>query len=165
LEGAILLAFFLILALIAGIIGTGGMTLFMHLVTRSGIANADMVRAIGSFFTRSLESAFSVGLILHFLVGIIFAIFYFLFFSFAGVSGFPNSGIAGLIFGFIHGFKMSFLLVITVSERHPMGEFRTAGISVAIAHIIGHLIYGLLVGIVFGLARIDLGSICKLMPN
>jgi hypothetical protein len=157
-EGAILITFFLVMALVAGIIGTSGMTLFMQMVTRSGLANADMVRAVGSIFTRSLESAFSVGLILHFLIGIIFAVFYFLVFSLVGLSGFPGSLLAGFVLGFIHGFVVSFLLVVTVAEHHPMREFRKAGISVALVHLLGHVIYGILVGIVFGFSGIDLAG-------
>ena len=46
-----------ILTIIAGLIGTGGMTLVMWLIQKSGMANADMVRAIGSIFSRNLDES------------------------------------------------------------------------------------------------------------
>ena len=61
------------IALIAGILGTACMTLFLQIITKLGIANADMVRAIGSLFTKTLKSAFSFGITLHMVSGIIFA--------------------------------------------------------------------------------------------
>jgi hypothetical protein len=146
---------FLLLALLAGIIGAGGMNLFMFIVRRAGIAQADMVRAVGSIFTRSLKSAFSLGLTLHFLLGIIFAVFYFMAFSFLGLSGLPESLIGGLVLGFIQGFVVSIILVVTIAEHHPMRAFRKSGMSVVVEDIIGHVIYGLLVGMVFGLSGID----------
>ena len=143
---------FLLSTIFAGIIGTGGMTLFMHSITQTGIANADMVRAIGSIFTRSLDSALLVGTLLHFTAGVIFAMIYTILFGFFGAQGtLPHVGI-GILIGFMHGFVLSFFLVISVAEHHPLKEFREAGFSVAVAHLIGHIIYGALVGLVIGLS-------------
>jgi len=142
---------FLYSTILAGIAGTSGMTLFMYLITRSGLSNADMVRAIGSKLTQSLQSAFAVGIILHFVSGIIFAMLYTLAFNFLGLHGvMPLLG-AGLGFGFLHGFVLSFILVTTVAEHHPLPEFRDAGLGVAVAHLVGHVVYGALVGMIIGL--------------
>ena len=40
-----------LLTIVAGVVGTAGMSLVMWLITISGIANAAMIRAIGSLFT------------------------------------------------------------------------------------------------------------------
>ena len=61
---------------VAGIIATLGMEMLLRKITVAGWANADMVRAIGSIFTKSLDSAYKVGIIIHTISGIIFAFVY-----------------------------------------------------------------------------------------
>jgi hypothetical protein len=145
---------FLLFSAVAGVIGTGGMTFTMYLINKMGFTNARMVIAIGSILTKTRENAIRVGLIMHFTAGVIFAILYTLFFSLYGISGLLQFVGVGFGFGFIHGFVMSFILVIAVAEHHPLEEFRNAGFPVAIAHVVGHLVYGTLVGLVIGLSGI-----------
>ena len=66
----------LIFTALAGVIGTAGMSVALWGITRTGIANAAMIRAIGSLFTRSYEDSFGLGLTVHFIVGIILAFLY-----------------------------------------------------------------------------------------
>ena len=54
--------------------------------------------------------------------------------------------------GIFHGIVVSMVLVMAVSDSHPLEQFREAGFGVAISHFIGHVVYGLTVGIVFGLS-------------
>ncbi|NIX15718.1 MAG: hypothetical protein GWN11_07505 [Candidatus Dadabacteria bacterium] len=135
-------------AMISGLIGTAGMTFVMWAITKSGLAHADMIRAIGSIFTRSYDDAVTPGVIVHFGVGIIIAFFYVLIISILD----PTSAIktlgAGAMIGIFHGVTFSFLLVVAVAEHHPIEKFKTAGSEVAIAHLAGHIVYGLLVGAV-----------------
>ena len=49
---------------------------FMHLITISGIANANMIQAIGGLVTRERKSSFKIGLMIYFLAGILFSIGY-----------------------------------------------------------------------------------------
>lgn len=142
---------FLWLGIVSGIIATGGMTVLLTLITKLGVANADMVRAVGSLFTKSLKNAVPVGLIIHFISGIIFALLYTLLIVSFQVQGFLSILKAGALIGFIHGAVVCFLLVAAVSENHPVKEFREAGFSVAVAHWFIHIVYGLLVGIMIGL--------------
>ena len=65
---------------LCGILGTSAMSFVMWFITKEGIANADMIRAIGSVITDD-NSAFSTGLIIHYIVGIIVAFVYLLFIS------------------------------------------------------------------------------------
>lgn len=142
---------FIWVALIAGLIGTMGMTGLLEAITKSGMANADMVRAIGSLFTKSLESSFKVGIIVDIIAGIIFAAFYtFAIVSFE-VQGLLSSIGACMLIGFIHGAVVSFMLIAAVAEHHPLKQFQQTGFSVAVAHWVGHLFYGFLVGLVIGL--------------
>ena len=138
----------------AGIIGTGGMSLFMWLITRSGMANADMIRAIGSIFTHSYENSFKPGLIIHLITGTIIAFIYILLINLFSPTSIAYFILTGAMIGLFHGVAFSFLLVVSVAEHHPLERFREAGSEVAVAHLVGHIIYGLIVGTVVGLLNI-----------
>lgn len=141
---------FLLVSIVAGLIGTWGMTMVLYIITRSGLANADMVRALGSSLTRSLETSLFPGLIIHFAAGIPFAMLYVGAFGILGLSNLSQLVLAGGIIGLAHGFAFSFILVI-LAEYHPVELFQQAGFSVAVSHFIAHIIYGLLIGLVTGL--------------
>lgn len=142
------------LATWSGIIGTAGMELFLQRITKSGLTNADMSRAIGSVFTKSIESAYGIGIIIQTISGIFFAFFYTLVLVYFNIHGYLGNALAGLLIGFIHGAVVGFVLVSVVAEHHPLPEFREAGFDVALAHWAGHLVYGFLVGSVIGLSGI-----------
>ena len=140
----------LLRGVVAGVVGTGGMTGIMYLIDRAGLANAKMEVAIGSLLTKSLTNARQVGLIMHFSAGVGFAILYVILFNFLKVHGLLPFFGYGIITGFVHGFVMSFFLVYAVAEHHPLPEFREVGFGVAVAHVVGHVIYGALVGLTLG---------------
>lgn len=137
---------FLWVSVVAGIIGTAGMTLLLTLITKSGLANADMVRAIGSIATKRFESAYGYGLLIHFIFGIVFAFIYTIIIVSLPFRSYFSQAAAGTILGYMHGGVMAFVLVVMVSEHHPMEEFRKTGFSVAAAHVAAHILYGFLVG-------------------
>jgi hypothetical protein len=139
---------------VAGVVGTGGMTGILALIDRQGLANTRMEVAIGSIVTKSRTNATGVGLAIHFAAGICFAMLYTALFVVTGIHGIVNTTGIGLIAGFVHGFAMSFILVVLVAEHHPLPEFREAGFAVAVVHVVGHVIYGALVGLVFALTGI-----------
>lgn len=149
-----------IFTIVAGIVGTIGMSLSMWLITKSGIANAGMIRAIGSMFTRSYEGSFGPGLVVHLISGVFFAFLYVILISILAPTSVAATIATGAMIGVFHGVAFGFLLVVTVAEHHPLEQFRSAGLEVAIAHFAGHVIYGLLIGLVVGLtgARIYLLS-------
>ncbi len=140
---------------VAGLVGTALMSAVMASIHRSGWANADMIRAIGSFATRSYENALAPGLLIHLLAGVVFA------FPYAAVlSGLAHGGPLltlglGALLGFAHGLVMSFILLSVVSERHPLPQFRGASVEVAVAHVAGHLAYGFGVAAVVAILKID----------
>lgn len=139
------------MAIWAGIVGTVGMELLLRSITKSGLASADMARAIGSVFTKSLDSAYGLGMVIQTFNGIIFGVIYTGIITYMNIHGFINCAGAGLLIGFIHGAVVGFVLVAVVAEHHPLPKFRDAGFEVAIAHWAGHLAYGLMVGAVIGL--------------
>lgn len=142
------------MSFISGLVATTGMTLLLTAITKSGLANADMVRAVGSLFTRSYDNAFKVGFIIHLSAGLVFGFIYTFAVQAFDVQGFPGIVGSGVLIGFIHGAVVSFMLVAAVAEHHPLKEFQEAGFSVAAAHWAAHLLYGLLVGIVLGFMKV-----------
>ena len=118
------------LSVLSGIAGTIGFTLFMQGVSKSGLAKADMVNALGSLFTKSIKNAFKVGLLIHFGSGIFFGFFYTFAITAFDVHGLLSSVGAGILISFIHGGVVGFLLVATVAEHHPIPQFQKAGFSV-----------------------------------
>ncbi|MCC6711748.1 MAG: hypothetical protein IT344_00150 [Candidatus Dadabacteria bacterium] len=143
-----------LVTVLAGIVATSGMSLLMWAITRSGIAEADMIRAIGTIFTRSGKSAFTVGLVVHYIVGVVIAFAYVALISIIGYSSVAGAIGLGCLISVAHGVAFGFVLVISVAEHHPMERFRKAGMEVAVAHFAGHVVYGFLIGTVVGLTGI-----------
>ena len=140
-----------IATIIAGIVGTAGMSLVLWAITRSGIANASMIRAYGSIFTGSDDNSFRAGLIAHFIAGILIAFVYTLLISLFSPVSIAGAIGAGAMIGVFHGVAFGFILVVAVAEHHPLEQFRDAGLQVALAHFAGHVVYGILVGTVIGI--------------
>ena len=143
-----------LLTVLAGLVGTAGMSLALWGITHTGIANAGMIRAIGSMFTKSYEDSFGPGLIVHFIAGVIIAFIYVALISLLAPESLAGTIAYGAMIGLAHGVAFGFLLVVAVAEHHPLEQFRSAGLEVAIAHLAGHVIYGILVGAVVGLTGI-----------
>ena len=135
----------------AGLIATTGMTLLLWLIDKTGKVNANMVRALGSAITRSLETSLWPGIIIQLISGIVFAYLYILALNVLQLQEVVSLVIAGGVIGFAHGFAFSFIMVI-LAEHHPVERFQSAGFQVAIIHFFAHIIYGVLVGLVFGLS-------------
>lgn len=132
----------------AGVIATIIMSLFLAFVHRKGIADTDMVRALGSVFTGEEEGALLVGTTVHATSGIFFAFIYSLLLAFGPV--FTDIGVIMVCSaaGFFHGLVMTMLLVIAVAEHHPIKKYRKVGIDITISYLFAHVIYGLSLGVV-----------------
>jgi uncharacterized membrane protein YagU involved in acid resistance len=133
--------------ILAGVVGTAIMNVSMWFIHRSGWANADMTRALGSMLTRRYEGSLGPGLVVHFLAGIAFAVPYLLIMRSTGFPGLGANLAVGAALGAFHGLAMSYILLALVAGRHPVERFRMAGPEVGAAHIIGHVAYGLGVGL------------------
>ncbi|NIP29773.1 MAG: hypothetical protein GTN99_02475 [Candidatus Dadabacteria bacterium] len=134
---------------LSGIIATFIMILFLEFVTRTKLANADMVRAIGSIITRDYNKALIPGLIIQFAFGIVFSFIYFGILSYFTSVIMINGILLGGLMGFFHGIVVGFVGIVTIAIHHPITEFKEAGILVAAAHLFGHVVYGLSIGILF----------------
>jgi uncharacterized membrane protein YagU involved in acid resistance len=142
---------FPLIVVAAGITGTVLMTGIMWFIHRAGWANADMTRAVGSLVTRRYEKSLVPGIVLHFGAGCVFAIPYLLIVRTLGNITFLEHVLVCAAIGVFHGAAMIFVLM-AIAESHPVERFRTAGVEVAGAHVVGHIAYGIGVGIVAGLA-------------
>lgn len=135
--------------LLAGVVSTLFMVIFLELVTKARLANADMVRAIGSILTGSYHNALVPGLVIQFGFGIFFSFIYFGILSYFNASIGLNGILGGGLMGLFHGVVVGFVGVITVAEHHPLTKFKQAGFTVSVAHLFGHIVYGLTIGIFF----------------
>ena len=146
---------------IAGFVGTTVMTLVMRLIHGLKWAEADMIRAIGTIYTKNSENAFLIGVFVHYLAGTCFA---FLYAIVLALSPIPSDSrwiipLLMLFTGLFHGLIMSMGLVVFVAEHHPLERFRRAGLGVVLAHLVGHLFYGFSVGVVFMITGVRLTMI------
>lgn len=141
----------LILGAICGLVAAFVMNLCMRMVGRSFDRRADMVRALGSFFTGKLENATAVGTTIHAVAGIIFGMIYFAIMQMMGALVFPQAIFLGLGFGFFHGLITSYALMFYASERHPLEDYRKATMQEGVVHLLGHMIFGLVAGLLGGL--------------
>jgi uncharacterized membrane protein YagU involved in acid resistance len=143
---------FILTTLVAGVLGGLAMEGALWLIGRVGWAKADMILALGSMFTKSRDSAWRVGAILHIISAIGFAIVYTLLMHALGATEMPWSAALGVGVGFFHGLVVSLGLVWVVAEQHPLEEFNDAGLAIGLSHIVGHVVYGAVVGLVVAIA-------------
>jgi uncharacterized membrane protein YagU involved in acid resistance len=146
----------IILGAICGLVGAFAMNLFMRSVSRAFDRRADMVRALGSFFTGKLENAAMVGTLIHSIAGVVFGMIYFAIMNVMGALTFPYALFLGLGFGFFHGLVTSYILMFYASERHPLEDYRKATMQEGVLHLIGHIIFGGVAGLLGGLIAMGL---------
>ncbi|MBC7692935.1 MAG: hypothetical protein H7222_14325 [Methylotenera sp.] len=140
---------------ISGLISTLAMEMVMRLTTGMKLANADMVRALGSLVTREYRTALLPGLLLHVVFGVVFAFFYASVVSFSPAHTSASIILITTILSIFHGLAFGVLLVILVAEHHPLPMFRTVGLRVVLAHLAGHVTYGFCLGLMFVFTRLQ----------
>lgn len=133
--------------IISGIAATGAMTGFLYIVNYLGIANADMLRAIGSFVRPKADRPFQRGLAIQIVSGLFFAAVYSFILSIFPADDFFEVVIVCMSLGFFHGLIVGLGLMIVVAQFHPKKEFRKAGPAVAVAHMLAHVVYGVTLGV------------------
>jgi len=138
-------------SVVAGIFGGFAMIGVMRLIAQAQWARFDMIIAVGSLATRTRENAFRAGVIIHGVSAVGFALLYSVIMWKYGLNHLPTAFFAGTAFGIVHGMVVSILLVWLVAERHPLVEFREAGLAVGLVHFAGHVAYGAVVGLVVGI--------------
>ena len=143
----------ILMPIFAGFVATAGITAVLWGINKTGWTNADMVRAIGSFFTKSYDNALRVGLLIHFVTGMIISAAYLHILSIMNLPDMFSLIGFGALLGFGQGFLVSYAIV-KFAHIHPVEAFQKADYQVALAHIAGHIVYGMLIGAIFGILRI-----------
>lgn len=133
---------------ISGFISALAMTEFMLKVSSAYSKRVDMVKALGSFFTRNLEGAQELGKRIHIASGLLFGALYFMAMYLIGGLNFPYAIFLGIGFGFFHGLVVSYVLMFYASEKHPIKEYRDATLEEGLLHLVGHVIFGFVVGLI-----------------
>lgn len=141
-------------AMLAGLIGAGGMWASMRLIERAGPPTGGMVMAVGSLLTRSRANALWTGIWVYFGSAIVFGIIYTLLMMRLELTAWPHAFFAGAGFGFFHGLVVSLGLTWVVSDNHPLDEFRSVTPLVFLSHFAGHVVFGAVVGLVIAIAPV-----------
>jgi hypothetical protein len=140
-------------AILGGLLGTGGMTLVLYAFDRAGLANGDMVRAVGTLITKNYENSILPGLVIHFLSGILFSIIYTIIIDAFNPNSIEQSIAYGIAAGVFHGAVVALMLVVA-AEHHPIEKFQKATFSVAALHWGAHIVFGFIVGLIVGTTTI-----------
>ncbi len=139
--------------LIAGLTGVVVMNFFLRRARFLHLPETQMIRAIGSSITRNADNALLPGTIIHTVGGIFFAYVYAFLLSTA-----PDTQgslmvyvVACTLMGLVHGLVVTLFLVISVSQYHPLDQFKKLEPGDMAAHVISHIAYGLTVGLGLGI--------------
>ena len=143
---------YVLTALVAGLLGGAAMEGALWLIGTAGWAKADMIIALGSLFTKSRDTAWRVGVLLHIAAALGFSLLYTLLILALGFAHMPAAMMLGAGVGLVHGMMVSLALVWVVAQQHPLEEFNEAGLAIGLSHIVGHVAYGAVVGLVVGVA-------------
>jgi len=125
-----------------GLAGAYAMNFFMRRVSAAYSERVDMIQALGSYFTGSLDNARQVGTTIHASAGVLFGMVYFSIMHAMGALVFPYAIFLGIGFGFFHGLVMSYGLMFYASENHPIEQYRKATLEEGLLHLVGHIIFG-----------------------
>ena len=132
-----------------GLLSTFALSFFLAMVRQLKICDVNLVQTVGSFLTRSSHTFSSfVGWFFHLIFGVFFAFLYiFVMKAIPEVATYNLSYLfAGIALGFVHGIIFSFLLLVLVTEHHPVKKYRELGFKAAIFYFLGHVLYGLGIG-------------------
>ena len=146
----------IILGSVCGLAGAFAMNLFMRSVSSAYSKRVDMLVALGSYFTGTVDNAATIGSVIHGLAGIAFGVVYFLIMNAMNALIFPYAIFLGMGFGFFHGLIMSYCLMFIASERHPIETYRKATLEEGLLHLVGHIIFGGVAGLIGGLIALGL---------
>ena len=136
-------------AFIAGTIAIFFMSLVMALFNFFKLAEADMIRAVGSLLTRKVSNAFFPGLIIQIIMSVFFTLIYGFLFNLLPQKYLIHIPAIGAGFGLFHGGVVSWAIASIVSDYHPVKRFQEAKLEEALAHTVGHIVFGLVIGFAF----------------
>lgn len=132
-------------AIIAGSTGRMAMLLIIYGGPMLGLPRIDVVGILGSVAAPNKQDAATLGGAIHFTLGILFAMVY----AFLWDLGIGQAiWWWGLIFGFVHGLVVLFLLQSFI-RGFPLLIESSNNKQVMVAILLNHMIYGLIVALVY----------------
>ena len=137
---------------ISGLVGALVMTLFLRRARYLGLPETQMIRAIGSFITKDIETALWPGFFAHLGAGIFWAYIYAFMLSYAPTEEGHVATVAVVcaLMGLVQGLMVNLFLEIAVAQYHPVEEFRKIEPRDMAAHVVSHITYGATVGFLLG---------------
>lgn len=130
----------------AGLVATGVMTAFVLSFTWAGLLATSSIEAVGTLMSTSTQNARRIGYGVHAFIGVIFAFVYAIVMAATGFTTGAWPILAGVGMGIIHGYVVSFIVIIEIAEHHPMAEFRENGPAMGAMYFAAHVIYGGVLG-------------------
>ena len=132
-----------------GLIASAAMFVLMELIGLSGTAKVDLIRVIGSFVSKRYEGSFWIGISIYLAFGALFGLIYTFFLSHLPSEDLTIFMISGALMGFAHGLFASYVILIEISEIHPLMPYRQSAFQVALSYIVGHILFGVLIGALY----------------
>ena len=135
--------------LLDGFVGVLSMFSIMWLITNSGLANCNMVGAIGSMLTKDRQKENLYGFTVYLFGGLFFAFLYNYIFLATKIPSMNFMLFMSLFLGFIHGLVVSYAIIAVFSHQHKDERFKDVSIGIALAHLFAHMLFGLTLGLMF----------------
>lgn len=132
-----------------GAVGVFLMFAIMWLITNSGLANCNMVGAIGSMITPDKTKENVYGLLVYVAGGMFFTFVYNMIFQEIMIDSVNFMLLLAMFLGFVHGLIVSYAIVAVFSHKHKDDRFQEVSIGIALAHLIAHMIFGVTLGLLF----------------
>ena len=127
--------------IIAGIIATAGMTLFMFIAPMMGMPEMNPADMLSGMMGVSIAT----GWIIHFMVGIIFAAAYVFFLN--DLVNIPRKVLKGALFGIAVFIFAQIGITIMSLIFGEMAESEGSMILMMLASVLGHVVYGVIVAL------------------
>lgn len=147
-DPANLIVSYLFFSFFGGLLATAAFSGLLYFFERTHVTQGNMIIALGSLLTHSRERAAQVGLIIHLVSGVFFGLLYTWGLMAIGATSFGAVFLLGGLFGVLHGAVVAVGLVASISDFHPLPEFRKATWVVGFTHGLAHVVYGLVMGFV-----------------
>ncbi|MBE9524169.1 MAG: hypothetical protein IMY76_03660 [Chloroflexi bacterium] len=146
----------IVAAIIAGLIGTVVITMFMSMAPKMGMPKMDMVGMLGSMF--GTPSNRGLGLFIHLMMGVVFGLVYAYLWS-AGVGSATLVG--GIVFGIVHWLATGMMMApmplmhagIKSGDVPAPGAYmiKNGGMKSFMGGLVGHAVFGLVVALIYPL--------------
>jgi hypothetical protein len=137
---------------VIGLIATAYMFGFQWFVQRLGIVRGGMVETIGTFLIPEEMRSRVAAVVLHVVMGVVFAGGYGYIFTFTHLESFGRMVAIGGLIGFVHGFFLSYFMVMGFSSYQGGADVRTFTLASSVLCVVDHLLYRVMVGLGFAVA-------------